>query len=122
MHETHPLDQALRRAGDSSADGGRIDVENCDYESADEKTLRWFASAIRLIEAEGMLVETDALLSKTETVNAWREHQGHELHTAGAYGAQIQKPFRDADDAVSPYCFRSLYGANAEPVTAASDI
>ena len=64
LHHIHPLDQALRRAVDSLADGGRIIVEDFAYESADEKTLRWFASAIRLIEAEGLLVETDALLSK----------------------------------------------------------
>src|SRR5205823_6198997 len=91
LHHIHPLDQALRRAVDSLADGGRIIVEDFAYESADEKTLRWFASAIRLIEAEGLLVETDALLSKTETVNAWREDHGHELHTAAEIGAELEK-------------------------------
>ena len=113
LHHIHPLDQALRRAVDSLADGGRIIVEDFAYESADEKTLRWFASAIRLIESEGLLVETDALLSKTETVNAWREDHGHELHTAAEIGAQLEKLFGDVVTEDAPYYFRYLSGAIA---------
>jgi SAM-dependent methyltransferase len=113
LHHIHPLDQALRRAVDSLADGGRIIVEDFAYESADEKTLRWFASAIRLIEAEGLLVETDALLSKAETVNAWREDHGHELHTAAEIGAQLEKLFGDVVKEDAPYYFRYLSGAIA---------
>jgi hypothetical protein len=46
-------------------------VEDFAYESADEKTLRWFWSAIRLFEAAELLTVSDELvesiLSKSET-------------------------------------------------------
>ena len=53
----HPLDESVKHAADSLVDGGRIIVEDFAYESADEKTLRWFASAIRFLEAASLLVE-----------------------------------------------------------------
>jgi len=53
LHHIHPLDESVRHAADCLANGGRIIVEDFAYESADEKTLRWFKSAIHLLEAGG---------------------------------------------------------------------
>src|SRR5439155_1204291 len=47
LHHIHPLGESVRHAADCLANGGRIIVEDFAYESADEKTLRWFKSAIR---------------------------------------------------------------------------
>src|SRR6266513_5773370 len=97
LHHIHPLDQALRRAVDSLADGGRLIVEDFAYESADEKTLRWFSSALRLLEATGSLAVSDeflkTVLSKTATLKAWRENRESDLHTAAEIDAQLEKVF-----------------------------
>jgi SAM-dependent methyltransferase len=76
LHHIHPLDESVGRAAESLSEGGRIIVEDFAYDSVDEKTLHWFRSAIRLLEAAGLLIAGDEflekVLSKTETLNAWR--------------------------------------------------
>ena len=59
LHHIHPLDESVRHSADSLVEGGLIIVEDFAYESTDEKTLRWFSSAIRLIEATGLLIVSD---------------------------------------------------------------
>src|SRR5207247_2535935 len=84
LHHIHPLDEAVRHAADCLANGGRIIVEDFAYECADEQTLRWFKSAIHLLEAASALVMSDEfldkVLSKTEALNTWRENHERELH------------------------------------------
>src|SRR5690348_9242678 len=86
LHHIHPLDRAVRHAADTLRESGRIIVEDFAHESADEKTLRWFVSTVRLLEATGSLAADDEflqkVLSKTETLKAWRQNHEHELHTA----------------------------------------
>jgi SAM-dependent methyltransferase len=117
LHHIHPLDQSVQHAGDMLRDGGRIIVEDFAYESADEKTLRWFASAVRLLEATGSLAASDeflkTVLSKTETLTAWRQNHEHELHTAAEIDAQLKKTFGRAIREAAAYYFR--YAANAIP-------
>src|SRR5882724_690305 len=115
LHHIHPIDESLRHAADSLANGGRIIVEDFAYESADEKTLRWFRSAIRLLEATGSLVMSEEflgkVLSKTETLNAWRENHEPELHKAAEIDAQLEKVFERVIRENAAYYFR--YIANA---------
>jgi SAM-dependent methyltransferase len=111
LHHIHPLDESVKHAADSLADEGRIVVEEFAYESTDEKTLRWFASAIRSLKTANLLTEADELLSKTETLNAWRESHEHDLHTAAQIGAQLEKVFGQLVNEEAPYYFRYLAGA-----------
>jgi SAM-dependent methyltransferase len=94
LHHIHPLDESVSHAADSLVEGGLIIVEDFAYESADEKTLRWFSSGIRLIETTGLLVVSDEfqhrVLSKTETLKAWRQSHEEELHTAAEIGAHLE--------------------------------
>jgi SAM-dependent methyltransferase len=113
LHHIHPLDEAVKHAAESLANGGCIMVEDFAYESTNEKTLRWFASAIRLLEAGNLLVEGDGLLSKTETLNAWQQNHGHELHTASEIDAQLKKVFGEVVNEEAPYYFRYLSGTIA---------
>jgi hypothetical protein len=105
----------VRHAADNLTESGRIVVEDFAYESTDEKTLRWFGSAIRLLEATGSLTVSEeflgAVLSKTETLKAWRQNHEANLHTAAAIDAQLENVFGRImrDDAA--YYFR--YVANA---------
>jgi SAM-dependent methyltransferase len=115
LHHIHPLDESVRHAADSLTDDGRMIVEDFAYESADEKTLRWFASEIRFLSGAGLLVEGDEflnkMLSKTETLNAWRQDHELELHTAAEIGAQLEKLLGDVVTEEAPYYFRYLAGA-----------
>jgi len=100
LHHINPLDESVRRAVEATTAGGVIIVEDFAYESADEKTLRWFASAIGLLEATGSLTVNDefleAMLSKTEMWKAWRrnhQNENHEveLHTAAEIDRHLEK-------------------------------
>src|SRR6266480_8046268 len=55
LHHIHALDVSIRQAADSLVHGGRLLVEDFGYESADEKTLRRFKSAIHLLKATVLL-------------------------------------------------------------------
>jgi SAM-dependent methyltransferase len=115
LHHIHPLDESVRRAADSLARGGFIIVEDFAYESTDEKTLRWFASAVHLLEATGSLTVSDEfldkVLSKTATLKAWRENHENELHTAVEIVAQLEKTLDRVTTERAAYYFR--YIANA---------
>jgi SAM-dependent methyltransferase len=115
LHHIHPLEESVRHAAESLADDGRIIVEDFAYESADEKTLRWFTSAIRLLQATGLLIVSDEFLnkalSKTETLNAWRENHEDNLHTAAEIDAQLEKTLGGVIRENAAYYFR--YIANA---------
>jgi SAM-dependent methyltransferase len=115
LHHIHPLDEAVKHAADSLADGGRIIVEDFAYESVDEKTLGWFGDAVRRLKTASLLVEDDQflnkVLSKTDTLNAWRQNHERELHTAGQIRAQLEKLFGDVVSEEVPYYFRYLAGA-----------
>ena len=95
LHHIHPLDRAVGHAAETLREGGRIIIEDFAHESADEKTLRWFVSTVRLLEASGSLAGDDGflqkILSKTETLKAWRQNHQHELHTAAEINAQLEK-------------------------------
>src|SRR4029434_2946275 len=97
LHHIHPLDESVGRAAKSLTEDGRIIVEDFAYDSVDEKTLRWFRSAIRLLEATGQLIIGDEslekILTKTETLNAWQQCHEHDLHTAAEIGAQLERRF-----------------------------
>ena len=119
LHHIHPIDESLRHAADSLANGGRIIVEDFAYESADEKTLRWFRSAIRLLEATGSLVMSEEflgkVLSKTETLNTWRENHERELHKAVEIDAQLETMLGRVIRENAAYYFR--YVANSITAT-----
>jgi SAM-dependent methyltransferase len=112
LHHIHPLDESIRHAIDALTDGGRIIVEDFAYESADEKTLRWFTSAIRLFETTGLLAVTDeflqAVLSKTETLKAWRQNHETELHRAAEIDAQLERALGDVIRESAAYYFRYI--------------
>src|SRR5438094_248303 len=115
LHHIHPLDESVRRAAKSLAEGGCIIVEDFAYDSVDEKTLRWFRTAIRLLEASGLLMTGDEflekILSKTETLTAWRQNHEHDLHTAAEIGAQLEKIFGRVTKEDAPDYFRYIAGA-----------
>ena len=115
LHHIHLLDESIGHAADNLTDEGRIIVEDFAYESADAKTLRWFASTIRLLSATGLLIRDDEflnkILSKTDTLKAWRQDHERELHTAAKIAARFQKLFGTVVKEEAPYYFRYLAGA-----------
>ncbi len=115
LHHIHPLDESVARAAKSLTEGGRIIVEDFAYDSVDEKTLRWFRSAIRSLEATGQLIVGDEflekILAKTETFNAWQQCHEHDLHTAAEIGAQLERIFDRVIKEDAPYYFRYIAGA-----------
>ena len=117
LHHIHPLNESVGRAAESLTEGGRIIVEDFAYDSVDEKTLCWFRSAIGLLEAAGVLIAGDEfvqkILSKTQTLNTWRQNHENELHTATEMGAQLQEIFSRVIQENAPYYFRYIAGAIA---------
>jgi SAM-dependent methyltransferase len=112
LHHIHPLSESIQRAANSLTDSGRIIVEDFAYESADEKTLRWFRSAIRSFEGSGLLTVSDdfveSVLSKSETLKAWRQNHERELHTAGEINAQLGETLGRVIREDAAYYFRYI--------------
>jgi SAM-dependent methyltransferase len=123
LHHIHPLDKSIRHAADSLVEGGLIIVEDFAYESTDEKTLHWFSSVIRLLEATGLLIVNDEfldkLLSRTDALKAWRENHEGELHTATEIDAQLENLLARVTRESAAYYFR--YIANAITATEKRD-
>jgi SAM-dependent methyltransferase len=119
LHHIHPLEYSVEHAANSLTDSGRVIVEDFAYESADEKTLRWFTTAIRLLEATGSLIVNDEfpdnVLSKAKTLSAWWQNHQDELHTAAKIEAQLKKAFGRVIKENAVYYFR--YVANAITAT-----
>ncbi len=113
LHHIHPLAESIKHAAGSLVEGGLIIVEDFAYESADERTLHWFASALRLLEATGLLSADESLnklLSKTETLEVWRENHEAELHTAAEIELQLEEVLGCVTREDAAYYFR--YVAN----------
>jgi SAM-dependent methyltransferase len=112
LHHVHPLDKAVQRAADSLVIGGRLIVEDFAYETAEEKTLQWFADVIDRLDGAGLLVKGDdfltALRSRTEMVKMWRENHESDLHTAANVFAEIRRVFYETQCEEAPYYFRYL--------------
>jgi SAM-dependent methyltransferase len=115
LHHIRPLDRAVLHAADTLREDGRIIVEDFAHESADEKTFRWFVSTVRLLQATGSLAEDDAflqkVLSKTETLTAWRQNHEDELHTAAEISAQLEKTSRSVIRESAACYFRYIASA-----------
>jgi hypothetical protein len=96
----------------SRRDRQRPIVEDFAYEVADEKTLRWFANAIGQLDAADLLMKDDdflnAVRSKIETLEAWRENHKSDLHTAADIFAEIKRTFGAVKREDVPYYFRYL--------------
>jgi SAM-dependent methyltransferase len=112
LHHIHPLAKSVTRAANSLTDDGRVIVEDFAYEVADEKTLRWFTSVLRLIDATGSLDAKDEflgrVLSKTETLNAWRQNHESELHQAAEIDAELERVFGSVVRENAAYYFRYI--------------
>jgi SAM-dependent methyltransferase len=122
LHHIHPLDKSIRHAADSLVERGLIIVEDFAYESTDEKTLHWFSSVIRLLEATELLVSDeflDKVLLSTDALNAWRENHEGELHTADEIDAQLEELLGHVTTESAAYYFR--YIANAITATEKRD-
>ena len=112
LHHMHPLDRALQRAADTLVIGGRLIVEDFAYETADEKTLQWFADVIDQLDGADLLVKGDDFLStlrsRNETLKTWRENHESGLHTSAKVFAEIQRVFGETQCEKAPYYFRYL--------------
>ena len=119
LHHIHPLDESIKHATNSLVEGGRVIVEDFAYESADKKTLGWFSSTLRLLEATGSVAVSDevlkTVLSKTATLKAWQENHESDLHTAAEIDAQLEKVFGHVIREQAACYFR--YAANAISTT-----
>ncbi len=117
LHHIHPLDKSIEHATHSLADHGCIIVEDFAYESVDEKTLRWFRGATRVLEATGSLaMDRDFLkmvLLKTAALKAWVENHQKELHTAAEISAELEGTSGYVVKENAAYYFRYLATAIA---------
>lgn len=117
LHHIHPLREAVQRSVECLAEGGRVIVEDFAYECADEKTLRWFTSATRLLGAAGLLIERDelldAILRQGASLDIWRAHHDHDLNTAAEIEAELQAAAGDVATESAAYYFRYLARAMA---------
>ncbi len=112
LHHMHPLRESVQAAAECLPNGGRVIVEDFAYESADEKTLRWFTSVSCIVDASGLLVERDEWLDKLllrgASPAAWRNHYNHDLNTAADIAAALDRVVGNVVMENAAYYFRYL--------------
>jgi SAM-dependent methyltransferase len=110
LHHIKPLSQAVLSGAGCLRHGGRIIVEDFAHDSADERTLRWFVSVSRIVEASGLLLNRDGLfdelLSSNSPAVAWRNHHPDDLNTATEIAAALERTMRGLSTETAPYIFR----------------
>jgi len=115
LHHIRPLDESVVAAAACLTPGGRVVVEDFDFESVDQRTLAWFTKTIRLLR-EGEVLSgghelLDDLLSTEDLLAAWRRHHDHDLHRVEAMEAALRRGLTDVTVERAPYLFRYLGAA-----------
>lgn len=117
LHHVEDLDAGVAAAFDCLAEGGRVIVEDFDFDYADEPTLAWFASQARLLAACQPVEASSLLASLVELdgrpLEAWRRDHHHPLHGARAIEAALRRTARNVTGSGAAYFFR--YVASAIP-------
>ncbi len=115
LHHIHPLRGAVETAAGCLQAGGHIIVEDFAYEAADERTLRWFVSASRIIAAAGLLIKSheflDEMLATDGSLAAWHKHHDHDLSNAAQIAAALETVCDNVIAENVPYFFRYLTNA-----------
>lgn len=115
LHHIHPLREAVEAAVECLQPNGRIIVEDFAYETADERTLRWFVSASRIIAAAGLLTKRheflDEMLATDGSLAAWHKHHDHDLSTAARIAEALETVCGSIIAENAPYFFRYLTNA-----------
>jgi SAM-dependent methyltransferase len=112
LHHIHPLARAVQAAAECLQAGGCVIVEDFAYESVDERTLRWFASTLRILAAAGLLIARcdllDDLLGSAAPLEVWRKHHDEHLSTAEEIACALNGVFETVVTEHSAYYFRYL--------------
>jgi SAM-dependent methyltransferase len=112
LHHIRPIRDAVEAAAKCLRSGGRIIVEDFAHDSADERTLRWFASASRIVVASGLFVERheliDEMIRTSDLLAAWRKHHDHDLNSAVEIAAELEAVFGSVTTERAAYYFRYL--------------
>jgi SAM-dependent methyltransferase len=119
LHHVEDLEAGVAAAFAALAAGGRVIVEDFDFGFADEATLGWFASLLRLLAPAGTVLEGSDLLGELAAggqtpLAAWRGQYHPGLHPAPAIEEALQAfgSLIIAEDAA--YFFRYVASAAAD--------
>ncbi len=112
LHHIPPLRGAVESAVKCLRAGGQIIVEDFAYEAADERTLRWFVSASRIIAAAGLLTKRheflDEMLAPDVSLATWHKHHDHDLSSAAQIAEALETVCGSVIAENVPYYFRYL--------------
>ncbi len=112
LHHIPPLRGAVESAVKCLRAGGQIIVEDFAYEAADERTLRWFVSASRIIAAAGLLTQRheflDEMLATDASLATWHKHHDHDLSSAAQIAEALETVCGSVIAENVPYYFRYL--------------
>ncbi len=116
LHHIGDLSGAVEAARARLLAGGVILVEDFDFPSADEATVRWFvAQARRADAASGLAAHSFAamILAAREPFAAWTHDHGHDLHSISAIGAALGAISQIVAREETAYLYRYLISAGA---------
>ncbi len=97
LHHINPLAGALDQTRRLLLPGGVLIVEDFDYEAIDRKTSGWVYGVASILKACGMLQGSEGFIQGfVESGGAfdhWHQHHPHDLHTAQAIRAELNRVF-----------------------------
>lgn len=110
LHHIHPLQPALRQAGNLLKPAGFLLVEDFAFSEVHRHTADWFYSLLALLDAcEALLPAEESfgrkLLARGGAFNLWHEHT-HEINTASSILTAITDGFEVLEAKPAPYLYR----------------
>lgn len=124
LHHIEGLSAALEAARARLNAGGVILVEDFDFPSANEATIRWFVAQARRTAASNTLTAHSfaaMILAARDPFAAWAHDHDHEHHSIGAIDEALGAVARIVSREDAAYLYRHLISAGADesPVKAA---
>lgn len=118
LHHVGDLDAAIGAAFACLSAGGRVIVEDFDFDFAKKESIGWFAGLLRVLCAAGVPLQASPLLAglagrEQAPLDVWRGDHGCHHHSAAAIDAAVKRATPAVSTEAAAYFFR--YVAEAVP-------
>lgn len=111
LHHIHELEEALEQTRTLLKPGGKILIEDFDFENVDYKTVKWYCDILFLLSEAGLT--EDKIPYIDNPLQEWDKdhHYDPPLNAGAKMLKEVEKVFKNIEKYRLPYLFRSIGGS-----------